>query len=207
MLLRPWTQPTCHRNAPSESNQQKFSHAPNRKSTVPNTQLIGGMVHSYHYLSLASVQNSAVRNRIVSVACLSAICISLAVAVSSESNREQQREQARQDLAFETLHNTDLHALYAEINHASFADQLPPDVPVSWADLRSNPYCGKCGAATDYDLGSPRIRFDTERVRSENFLRFLMRHEMCHVASHNEATRLAQDPHGPIWQECMKRFD
>jgi len=78
---------------------------------------------------------------------------------------------------------------------------------VSWADLRSNPDCGKCGAMTDYDSGRPAIRFDNERVRTEKALRRLMQHEMCHVAVIDAATKLRQDSHGPLWQECMKRFE
>jgi len=168
------------------------------------------MVQTYHFYAPAPAQNSDVGNPTknpIAVACLFVVLVGAWVAATSEERRAQEQEQRDRGFALELLHDTDLTALYAEINLDSFGGQLRADVPVSWADLRSNPDCGKCGAMTDYGSGRPAIRFDTERVRTEKDLRRLMQHEMCHVAVIDAATKLRQVSHGPLWQECMKRFE
>jgi SprT-like family len=161
-------------------------------------------------LTLASVRKSDVRNpskHAVTLACLFIILIGAWVVATVEERREQERVQRDRDFAIKLLHDTDLIALYEQINRVSFGGQLRADVPVSWANLRSDRDCGKCGAMTDYDSGRPAIRIDNERVRTENSLRLLMQHEMCHVAVIDAATKLRQDSHGPLWRECMKRFE
>lgn len=168
------------------------------------------MVQTYHFYSPAQAQNSDVPNPTkygIAVTCLLVVLIGAWGAATFEERRRQEQEQHDREFALKLLRATDLTALYAEINLASFGGQLRADVPVSWANLRSNRDCGECGAMTDYDSGRPAIRFDNERVRTERGLRRLMQHEMCHIAVIDAATKLQQDSHGPSWQECMKRFE
>ena len=176
----------------------------------PGRNLIAEWYKRTIFCAPAPAQDSVVSNRTknpIAVACLSIILVGAGVAAMFEERREQEQEQRDREFALKLLHATDLTALYEQINVTSFGGQLRPDVPVSWADLRSNPDCGKCGAMTDYDSGRPAIRFDNERVRTEKGLRRLMQHEMCHVAVIDAATKLRQESHGPLWQECMKRFE
>jgi hypothetical protein len=139
----------------------------------------------------------------VIVICLLAIGIGLKMA----GMPEKKQEQAAQVPGLERLHHTDLRALYDQINADSFGGRLRGDVAIFWANLRTNPICRNCAAMTDYDAGRPRIRFDDEKVESENSLQVLMEHEMCHVATLEKAKKNKQDAHGPLWQGCMRRFE
>jgi hypothetical protein len=153
----------------------------------------------------------------VAVAFLCILSIAAWFAWVSEAQSEKAQEEFRQEFALKQLHQTDLRALYDQINADSFAGQLPTStyVPVSWEDLRSNIYCGNCGGMTDFDSGTPAIRINTARVRSEKGLRQTMKHEMCHVSVYEAAVKIGDAafremdaaPHGPSWQECMKRFE
>jgi hypothetical protein len=140
---------------------------------------------------------------VVIVICLFAIGISFKIAATPPKKQEQ----VAYVEGLDRLHNIDLSALYDQINLDSFDGLLRSDVPIFWANLRTNPSCGNCAAMTDYDNGRPRIRFDDERVQSEDSLRLLMGHEMCHVATTEEVQRNKEDAHGPMWQECMRRFE
>jgi hypothetical protein len=147
-----------------------------------------------------------VRNSIkygVIVICL--LAVGLAIKIATMPAKKQDLSAYSQGL--DRLHNTDLRALYRQMNADSFSGQLSNDVPIFWANLRTNPDCGNCAAMTDFDTGRPRIRFDDERVQSESSLHLLMEHEMCHVATIDEAKKNKKDAHGPLWQECMKRFE
>ena len=139
----------------------------------------------------------------VIVICLFAIGIGFKIAATPPKKQERGAYVEGPD----RLHNTDLRALYDHMNVDSFGGQLRSDVPIFWANLRTNPSCGNCAAMTDYDNGRPRIRFDDERVQSENSLHLLMGHEMCHVATIEEVKKNKEDAHGLLWQECMRRFE
>lgn len=140
------------------------------------------------------------------IAGLAGIAGALGHAFEKSQERAHAAERREQALAAEALHHTDLRPLYDEINLAHFDGMLPVNVPVSWANLSSNRYCGGCGGMTDWDSGRPAIRINTATVKTEQGMRELLQHEMCHVAVNDEAIRNGQDPHGPLFQECMKRF-
>jgi SprT-like family len=140
---------------------------------------------------------------VVIVICLFAIGIGFKIAATPP----RRQEQVPYVEGLDRLHKTDLHALYNQMNLESFGGQLRSDVTIFWANLRTNPSCGNCAAMTDYGNGRPRIRFDDERVQSENSLHLLMGHEMCHLATNEEVKKSTEDAHGPLWQECMRRFE
>ena len=140
---------------------------------------------------------------VVIVICLFAIGIGVKIAATPAKKQEL----GAYVQGLDRLHNTDLHALYDQINVDSFGGQLRSDVPIFWTNLRTNPSCGNCAAMTDYETGRPRIRFDDERVQSESSLHLLMEHEMCHVATIEEVKKKKEDAHGPSWQECMRQFE
>ena len=153
---------------------------------------------------MAIVVKSAFANTCIAVICLGAIAVMLA------ENRDQAKEQNRREqreFEIELLQETYFPYLYNKINRDHFGGQLPTDVLVSWADLRSNADCGGCGGITDYDSGRPAIRINTDKVKTEKSLRELMQHEMCHVAVFEAGAKNERDPHGPQWQACMNRFE
>jgi hypothetical protein len=110
----------------------------------------------------------------------------------------------------ELLHARDLKALYLEINHESFDDQLPGDVPVTWANIVNTRDCSGCGGMTSYDEFKPKIQIDLQTVTTEEILLPLMRHEMCHVEVYSvEGYKVRErdwEQHGAPWQACMARF-
>ena len=122
---------------------------------------------------------------IVIVVCLFAIGIGFKIAATPP----RKQEQGASVEGLDRLHKTDLRALYDQMNVDSFEGQLGSDVPIFWAKLRTNPSCGNCAAMTDYDNGRPRIRFDDERVQSENSLHLLMGHEMCHFSDNRRGEK------------------
>jgi hypothetical protein len=139
----------------------------------------------------------------VIVICLIAIGIGFKIAATPV--KKQERGEQAQEL--DRLHNTDLRALYDQMNIDNFGGHLRNDVPLSWTNLRTNPSCGNCAAMTDCDTGRPRIRFDDERVQSDSSLHLLMEHEMCHVATIEKVRTNKENAHGPSWQECMRKFE
>ena len=119
---------------------------------------------------MAIVVKSAFANTCIAVICLGAIAVMLA------ENRDQEKEQNRREqreFEIELLQETYFPYLYNKINRDHFGGQLPTDVLVSWADLRSNADCGGCGGITDYDSGRPAIRINTDKVKTEKSLREL----------------------------------
>jgi hypothetical protein len=140
---------------------------------------------------------------VVMVICLFSIGIGLKIVAPPPKKQEQSAYVER----LNRLHNTDLRALYDQINMDSFGGQLRTDVLILWANLRTSPSCGNCAAMTDYNNGRLQIRFDDERVQSKNSLLLLMGHEMCHVATIEEVKKIKEEAHGPLWQECMRRFE
>jgi hypothetical protein len=107
---------------------------------------------------------------------------------------------ARYAWARETLRDTDPHEIYMQINRKSF-DSALPDIPVAWAYAGEDRY----GQKHFYADGSD-IEIDNQKVLSENFLREVVRHESCHVATRSDVEVSHQDVHGALFEECMKRF-
>ena len=103
--------------------------------------------------------------------------------------------------SFETLGQADLHRIYLEVNHASFAGELP-DVPVRWGDLTKDDAYG----VTHFDKDVPyEMEIDRQSVRTESFARDVIRHESCHIVTIREAKRLQEDQHGAAFAACMAR--
>ncbi|HET9802924.1 MAG TPA: SprT-like domain-containing protein [Candidatus Acidoferrum sp.] len=102
----------------------------------------------------------------------------------------------------ETLAPADLHRIYLEVNHTSFAGKLP-DVPVTWGDLSKDDAYG----ITHFDKDVPyAIEIDRQSVHTESFARDVIRHETCHIATIHEAKRLHEDQHGATFFSCMARL-
>jgi len=92
-----------------------------------------------------------------------------------------------------------LHDLYQKTNKEFFGSQLL-DVEVKAHDLSEE----KAEGIT-YQEAEDRfvIVLDPNWNTSEDEALDTMRHESCHVATWGEEP----DPHGPRFQECMKRFE
>jgi predicted SprT family Zn-dependent metalloprotease len=101
----------------------------------------------------------------------------------------------------ERLRQTDLHAVYQQVNRESFAGELP-DVSVKWAELPDD-----YGVAIFYPDGTAEIEIDRASVISEEQLLETMKHESCHVFTHTVVEATRQDWHGEAFQGCMKRFE
>jgi predicted SprT family Zn-dependent metalloprotease len=101
----------------------------------------------------------------------------------------------------ERFRQTDLHAVYQQVNRDSFGSNLP-DVSVKWAELPDD-----YGVAIFYPDGTVEIEIDRESVTSEEQLLETMRHESCHVMTHAVVEETRQDWHGEAFQACMKRFE
>ena len=119
----------------------------------------------------------------ISLACLAIICYGSGYATG--------REQLRQ---------TELHAVYQQVNRDSFGGNLQ-DVSVKWSDL-PNDY----GVTIFYPNGMAEIEIDRASVTSEQQLMETMRHEACHVDTHAVVEETAQNWHGEAFQTCMLRF-
>jgi len=119
----------------------------------------------------------------VSLACLGIICYGTGYAV--------ERERLRQ---------TDLHAVFQQVNRESFAGELP-DVSVKWSDLPDD-----YGVTIFSPDGTAEIEIDRASVTSEKQLLETMRHEACHVETHAVVEATGQDWHGEAFQTCMLRF-
>jgi len=134
---------------------------------------------------------------------LGAVLVGGALLTAREQERERRREQQQQ---LELLHDLDLRAIYLQINRESFGDQLPSDIPVTWADLSKSSDCGGCGGMTSYPNFKPMIQINIQRVTSEEDLLPLLRHEMCHVEVRTVEHYSGADSHALVWQACMTRF-
>ena len=119
----------------------------------------------------------------VSLACLAIICYGTGYATGRER-----------------LLQTDLHAVYQQVNRDSFGANLP-DVSVKWSDLPDD-----YGVTIFYRDGTAEIEIDRASVTSEEQLLETMRHESCHVMTHTVVEETRQDWHGEKWQACMERF-
>lgn len=121
---------------------------------------------------------------LVSLLSLAIICCGVDYAVG----RERLRDPAH------------LHALYQRTNKEFFGGQLR-DVEVKSHDLSDENAEG-----ITYENGKNRfiIVLDPNWNSTEDEARKTMSHESCHVATWDVMD--PHDPHGPPFQECMKRF-
>jgi hypothetical protein len=96
-----------------------------------------------------------------------------------------------------------LHAMYEKTNKDYFDGQLP-DVNLKSGNLSDENAMGI--TSTEWDIEKEQERFyiviDPHWNTSDDEALSVMQHESCHVATWGEAP----DPHGPLFQECMKRF-
>jgi hypothetical protein len=136
---------------------------------------------------------------------LSAIYIGVALLMPTGAPGGADAAEARA-IEAQQVRDADLPLLYSQINRQYFSSQLPEYVSVSWSDLVADKDCNACAGMTDWDTGFPRIRLDPKSIRSEKFLREAMEHEMCHVATVDDATKAHEDFHGPLFQSCMQRY-
>ena len=94
-----------------------------------------------------------------------------------------------------------LHALYQETNKQFFGGQLR-DVELKSHDLSDYEAEGITYQAAENKFV---IVLDPNWSTSEAEALDIMRHESCHVATWDVTD--PDDPHGPPFQECMKRFE
>ncbi len=94
-----------------------------------------------------------------------------------------------------------LHYLYQETNTSFFDGELP-DVVLKVEDLSD-----KNAEGVTYKESEDTfvIVLDPKWSTSEDKALHTMRHESCHVATWDDTD--PNDPHGPPFQECMKRFE
>ena len=92
-----------------------------------------------------------------------------------------------------------LHALYQDTNKEFYGGQLP-DVRVKSHDLSDEEAEGETYKETEDRFV---IVLDPNWNTSNGEALETMRHESCHVATWGQEP----DVHGPLFQECMKRFD
>jgi predicted SprT family Zn-dependent metalloprotease len=93
-----------------------------------------------------------------------------------------------------------LHALYQETNREFFDGKLQ-DVVLKVEDLSDENSEG----VTYWMNNRFVIVLDPKWNTSEDKALQTMRHESCHVATWDVTD--PKDPHGPPFQECMKRFE
>jgi hypothetical protein len=161
------------------------------------------LVHGYHFRPRAMTQKLSVPDSIktaIVVACLMVIGGGGTFLTAWEWQRKQDQQQ------LELVRTTDLPALYRRINFDSFDGKLASDVRVTWDELGGNGSGGYYVGETSFDDAKPAIRIDIVRVTTEKHLLHVMRHEMCHVATHDDVWKTGQDAHGGFWQSCMRRF-
>ena len=106
----------------------------------------------------------------------------------------------RYTIARERLRRPDyLHALYQHTNREFFEGKLQ-DVVLKAEDLSKENAEG-----VTYQEGEDTfvIILDPQWNTSEDEALRTMRHEACHVATWGQEP----DEHGPLFQECMKRFE
>ena len=94
-----------------------------------------------------------------------------------------------------------LHALYQKTNKEFFGGQLR-DVELKSHDLSDYEAEGITYQAAENKFV---IVLDPNWSTSEAEALDIMRHESCHVATWDVSN--PDDPHGPPFQECMKRFE
>jgi len=120
---------------------------------------------------------------LTSLVALAVICFGVRYAVGRERLRDPEY----------------LHALYQDTNKEFFGGQLP-DVKLKSHDLSDDK---AMGVTYQEDEDNLVIVLDPKWSTSEDEALGTMRHESCHVATWQQEP----DPHGPLFQECMKRFE
>ena len=122
---------------------------------------------------------------LVSLLSLAIICFGVGYAVGRERLRDPDH----------------LHALYQQTNKEFFNGRLP-DADV---ELKAHDLSDQNAEGITYQEMENRfvIVLDPKWNTSEDEAVDTMRHEACHVATWEEQE---PDPHGPKFQECMKRF-
>ena len=161
------------------------------------------LVHGYHFRPRALAQKLSVRDSmkaVIAVTCLIVMGGGGMFALAWDWQRKQDQQQ------LELVRDTDLPALYRQINFASFDGKLPSEVRVAWDELGGNRSGGYYVGETSFDDEKPAIRIDIVSVTTEKHLLRVMRHEMCHVATHDDVWKTGQDAHGDFWRACMRRF-
>jgi predicted SprT family Zn-dependent metalloprotease len=104
-------------------------------------------------------------------------------------------------VARERVRDTNLHAVYQQINRKYFAGDLG-DARIQWGSLTDAP----AKTYTDAD-GSVRIVLDAQSIASESDIQESLGHESCHVMMHVAVAASGEDAHGATWQKCMQRFE
>jgi predicted SprT family Zn-dependent metalloprotease len=96
----------------------------------------------------------------------------------------------------ESFRNTDLHALYQQMNRDDFQLALPQS-QIMWSKL--DDASGEAGVGDD---GSAVILLDPRLIKTPEQLRSNMLHEMCHLKTSREY-HAGEDGHGAAFQNCM----
>jgi SprT-like family len=122
---------------------------------------------------------------LVSLLSLAVICFGVRYAVGRERLRDPDH----------------LHDLYQKTNKEFFGGQLP-DVEVKAHSLSEEEAYGITYQGFE---GKFVIVLDPDSNTSEDEALRVMEHESCHVAVWDVTD--PNDPHGPPFQECMKRFE
>lgn len=120
---------------------------------------------------------------LVSLLSLAVICFGVRYAVGRERLRDPDH----------------LHDLYQQINKEFYDGQLP-DV-----ELKAHSLSDEKADGITYREAEDRfvIVLDPYWNTSEDEALSVMKHESCHVATWGQEP----EDHGPLFQECMKRFD
>jgi predicted SprT family Zn-dependent metalloprotease len=106
---------------------------------------------------------------------------------------------ARYVYARETLRDQDLTPLYRTTGRVLFGDDMPA-AQVQWA------YLGKdYGTEQTFNDGSIEILIDRELVTSEEQLRAVIEHEICHAYVDQQGGE--PEEHGAMFQTCMRVFE
>lgn len=103
----------------------------------------------------------------------------------------------RYAVARESLRETNLNAVYWQLNQEFFQGQLSR-AEVRWDNLTAK---GESGETYQCGDDSFLILIDRETNTTEDDMRSTLEHEACHVL-----TREAGREHGAVFQECMTRF-
>ncbi len=94
-----------------------------------------------------------------------------------------------------------LQPVFEQINQSYFGGQLK-NVEVEWADLKTEK---ARGVTRFYDQGSVVVEIDRASNKNSRDVQVALGHEACHVATHAQIAQFS-DVHGPVFQDCMRRF-
>jgi hypothetical protein len=99
--------------------------------------------------------------------------------------------------------------IYTQNNYEWFAGKLPDDTKITWVrNLHDDETGEKYQADTSCDkIGGGlhcQIRLDKDANSSSLITVMAIFHEQCHIKTWEETKRTDADPHGPLFQGCMK---